>query len=168
MPNPMTDSFEGSLAALRPAPAGVGQASFYYRAGQVSRERAVRTWRLVGSTALALTLATAGFSAWRIHDAETRLAAAEARPIPTASAAPLEPALPPLPPSPSADEDLRPFSAPMVPPDAEDDMTPSEGASTLELRRNILTAGVTYLDAQSNRKLTRPKRNTDDTDQNPR
>ena len=168
MPHGLTDSFEGSLAALRPTPAGVGQASFYYRAGQVSRERAVRTWRLVGSAAVALTLATVVFSAWRIHDAETRLAVADARPIPTASAAPAEPALPPLPPSPSADEDLRPFSAPMVPPDAEDEMTPSEVAGTLELRRNILTAGVTYLDAQQRRVLTKSKRNTDDTDRNPR
>ncbi len=166
MPNRMTDSFEGNLAALRPA-AGVGQASFYYRAGQVSRERAVRTWRLLGGVAIALLLVTVGICAWRIRDAELRIADAEAKRIPTAAVAvPPEPI--PLPPSPSADEDLRPYAPPMSPPDADDDMTPGEVASTLELRRNILTAGLSYLDAQPKRSQTKPKRNTDDTDRNPR
>ena len=155
MPNRMTDSFEGNLAALRPA-AGVGQASFYYRAGQVSKERAVRTWRLLAGSAIALLLVALGICAWSLRDAEIRIAEAEAKRIPTATIA-VSPEPLPIPISPSADEDLRPYAAPMSLAEPVDDMTPGEVASTLELRRNILTAGLSYLDAQPKRGVSKAR-----------
>ncbi len=149
MPHRMTDSFEGSLAALRPAPAGVGQASFYFRAGQVSREHAVHVWQIVAGIAAVLLLTTVGICGWRIADAEARVAEAEAKRLPpTVIPVPAEMPIAQFPPNASADEDVRPYSPPLVPPAAEDGMTPGEIASALELRRSILTAGVSYLDAQ--------------------
>ena len=152
MPKRMTDSFEFRLAALRPAPAAVGQASFYYRAGQVSQERAVRRWQFVAAAAAILMTATVGLCGWRVAEAEARVADAEAkRVLPTVVAVPAEipPTLPPL--SASADDDLRPYAPPMMPPKLEAGPTSGEVASSLELRRNILTAGVSYLDAQPKR-----------------
>ena len=151
MSDQMTDSFEFKLAALRPAPAGVGQASFYYRAGQVSQERAVRRWQFVAAAAAILMTATVGLCSWRIAEAEARVAEAEAKRVPPTVVVPTEipPVVPPL--SASADEDLRPYAPPMVPPRPEAGPTSGEVASSLELRRNILTAGVSYLDAQPKR-----------------
>ncbi len=141
----LTDSFEHRLAALRPAPADVGQANFYFRAGQVSRDRRVRTWQIITGCTVAVLLATVGIFGWRLHEAETRVAEAERKqvPVPPTVRAVEIPILPP-----SADEDLRPYSPPMVPRAAERGPTPGEIASSLELRRNILTAGMSYLDAQ--------------------
>ena len=152
MPDRMTDSFEFKLAALRPAPAGVGQASFYYRAGQVSQERAVRRWQFIAAGAAILMTATVGLCGWRIADAEARVTEAEAKRVPpmvVSVPAEISPAVPPL--NASADEDLRPYAPPMVPPRPEAGPTSGEIASSLELRRNILTAGVSYLDAQPKR-----------------
>ena len=144
----MTDSFEGDLAALRPLPAA-GQASFYFRAGQVSRERSVRTWQRVAGGALALLLGTVGASFWRIADAEERASEAEAQRVrnPVVVRVPEE-----LAPSPSPqliEEDSRPYAPPMSPRVPDSDPTAAEMAATLELRKNILTAGTTYLDSQS-------------------
>ena len=150
MSDRMTDSFEFKLAALRPAPAGIGQASFYYRAGQVSQTRAVRRWQLVAAAAAILMTATVGLCGWRIAEAEARVADAEAKRVPpTVVSTEIPPAVPPL--SASVDEDLRPYAPPMVPPKPEVGPTSGEVASSLELRRNILTAGVSYLDAQPKR-----------------
>ena len=140
----LTDSFEHRLAALRPAPADVGQANFYFRAGQVSRDRQVRTWQILTGCTVAVLLATVGMFGWRVHEAEMRIAEAEMKPVPTPAVRPVE--IPILPPS--TDEDLRPYSPPMVPRATEPGPTPGEIASSLELRRNILTAGMSYLDAQ--------------------
>ena len=151
----MMDSLEHRLAALRPAPAGVGQASFYFRAGQVSRQRAMRTWQAIAGVAVALSLVALGTAGWRIQAAEARLAEAEARRPAVVVVAPVEPPTPYPPPSASAEEDLRPYSPPVAPCAPEDAPGPGEVASTLELRRSILTAGVSYLDAQP--KQTRSK-----------
>ena len=141
----LTDSFEHRLATLRPAPADVGQANFYFRAGQVSRDRQVRTWQIITGCMVAVLLATVGIFGWRLHEAEARIAEADIkRASPSPTFRPLEtPVLPP-----SVEEDLRPYSPPMVPRATEPGPTPSEIASSLELRRNILTAGLSYLDAQ--------------------
>ncbi len=151
MPNRVTDSFEIDLAALRPAPARVNQASFYFRAGQASRDRAVRTWQGLGGAALALMLAAVGLSYWRIADAEVRVAEAEARRTqnPVVVQAPVEVPAVPIPSPILIEEDSRPYAPPMAPPIEASDPTTAEVAATLELRRNILTAGTTYLDAQS-------------------
>ena len=145
MPDLLTDSFEHRLAALRPAPADVGQANFYFRAGQVSRDRQVRTWQILTGGTVAVLLITMGVFGWRVHEAEARLAEVEMKQVsPTSTARTVEtPASQPI-----ADDDLRPYSPPMVPRAAERGPTPDEIASSLELRRNILTAGVSYLDAQ--------------------
>ena len=148
----MTDSFEGDLAALRPLPAA-GQASFYFRAGQVSRERSVRTWQRVAGGALALLLGTVGASLWRISEAEARASAAEALRVshPVVVRIPAEvPA--PLPSPQSIEEDSRPYAPPMSPRAPDSEPTADEMAATLELRKNILTAGTTYLDSQSRKR----------------
>ncbi len=156
MPNRMTDSFEFKLAALRPAPAGIGQASFYFRAGQVSQERAVRRWQFLAAGAALLLTATVGLCGWRIADAEARVTEAEAKRVPPMVAAVPEEISPVVPSqSASTDEDLRPYAPPMVPPRPEAGPTSGEVASSLELRRNILTAGVSYLDAQPKRTQSR-------------
>ena len=151
MSNRVTDSFERDLAALHPAPASANQASFYFRAGQASRDRAVRTWQCIGGAALALMVAAVGLSFWRIADPEARVAETDAVRIPNPVIVPAPADLPSAPqPSPSfADEDTRPYAPPMTPRAIESDPTAAELAATLELRRNILTAGTTYLDAQS-------------------
>ena len=140
----MTDSFEGRLAALHPAPPSVDRSSFYFRAGQASRDRSVRTWQCIAGSALALMVAAVGLSFWRIAEVE-----AERVSHPVIVRLPAEP--PPTPaPSPSfVEEDTRPYAPPMASPLGADDPTAAEVAATLELRRNILTAGTTYLDAQS-------------------
>ena len=156
MPNGMTDSFEGNLAALRPAPATVNQASFYFRAGQVSRDRAVGTWQRIGGASMLLLFATVGVSFWRITEAEARATEAEAKrsqppliiPAPSVEAVVPSPAPSPV----FVDDDQRPYAPPMTPREPETSPTPSEVATTLELRRNILTAGTTYLDAQTKRR----------------
>ena len=144
MPNRVTDSFEIDLAALRPAPARANQASFYFRAGQASRDRAVRTWQCLGGTALALMLAVVGLSFWRISEVE-----AERLSHPVIVRLPAEPPPAPAPGPILVEEDTRPYAPPMAPPIEASDPTAAEVAATLELRRNILTAGTTYLDAQS-------------------
>lgn len=147
MPSILTDSFEHRLAALRPAPAGVAQANFYFRAGQVSRDRRVRTWQIVTGCTVAALLATVGMFGCRLHEAETRIAEGEMKQVPAPSTVhPLE--IPTVILPPSTDEDLRPYSPPMVPRATERGPTPGEIASSLELRGNILTAGMSYLDAQ--------------------
>ena len=141
----LADSFEHRLAALRPAPADVGQANFYFHAGQVSRDRQVRTWQILTGCTVAVLLLTVGLLGWRLHDAETRIAEVDMkRASPPPTFRPLETSVLP----PSVEEDLRPYSPPMVPRATEPSPTPGEIASSLELRRNILTAGMSYLDAQ--------------------
>ena len=148
----MTDSFEGDLAALRPVPAA-GQASFYFRAGQVSRDRAIRMWRCVAGATLALLLGTVGASFWRISDAEDRASEVMAQRVsnPVIVHVPVMPVAPP--PSPQLiEEDTRPYAPPMSPRVPDSEPTAEEMAATLELRKNILTAGTTYLDSQSRKR----------------
>jgi len=147
----MTDSFEGNLAALRPAPASVDRASFYFRAGQASRDPRVRIWQCIAGSALALLIATVCVGFGRFADAEARATEAEAQRTrnPIVIRVPAE-----VPPAPSpnpidSEDDDRPYAPPMSPGVPESEPTAAELAATLELRRNILTAGTTYLDSQS-------------------
>jgi hypothetical protein len=149
----MTDSFESDLAELRPTPASADRASFYFRAGQASRDRSVHTWQGVASAALVVLFAAAGVGYWRIADAEARVAEAEARRTqnPIVVQVPAEVPQTPAPSPILIEEDSRPYAPPMAPHPDADDPSAAEVAATLELRRNILTAGTTYLDAQSKR-----------------
>jgi hypothetical protein len=63
-PPPRRTAFEWSLAALRPADSGAERPSFLFKAGQASRERAVRFWRwvAVGSLALLAGVTAGGFA----------------------------------------------------------------------------------------------------------
>lgn len=152
MPRELNDSVEFQLAALRPAPANVGQANFYFRAGQASRDRTLRHWQRVVSGLIIALVAVAGYGGYRIHDSEKRFADALAgRPVESAKIG--EPPAPVIAVEPyqAIDEPTMPYSPPMVPASADEEPTPVEVADSLELRRKILTVGVTYFDLQQSK-----------------
>ncbi|MEO2088894.1 MAG: hypothetical protein ABGY75_05275 [Gemmataceae bacterium] len=71
--------FEWSLAALRPADSGAERPSFMFKAGQASRDGEVRFWRWAAVGCGLLLAAGAGAGGWLIADATRRAEVAEAR-----------------------------------------------------------------------------------------
>ena len=71
--------FEWSLAALRPADSGAERPSFMFKAGQASRDTEVRFWRWAAVGCGLLLAAGAGAGGWLIADATRRAEVAEAR-----------------------------------------------------------------------------------------
>jgi hypothetical protein len=79
MPPPRRSPFEWSLAALRPADSDAGRPSFMFKAGQASRERVVRFWRVLALGCLGALIGGGAMAFWTVVEAEHRAAVAEAR-----------------------------------------------------------------------------------------
>lgn len=154
-PDPPPDrrsAFEWSLTRLRPADPDVARPSFMFKAGQASREKAVRFWRLV-TAGLVVVLLVGGVAAFGVvTDEQQRTAAltqqraallAEQQAIRVLPpAVPLDvPTSTPTPtpaPRPAEANPALPRSATVV----TNDPTPADIASALERRRNILVGGL--------------------------
>jgi hypothetical protein len=138
--------FEWALAGLRPADADVGRPSFMYKAGQASREKAVRFWRWTAAGLVVLlvvgAVAATGLVAAERQRAEALVAEARAQQAALSQpkvVVPHEPA--PLPVEP-ADDRPRRTATPVAVLTPTDDPTPAEIAAALERRRNILVGGL--------------------------
>lgn len=146
-PSDRRTSFEWSLGGLRPADAGVGRPSFMYKAGQASREKAVRLWRWTAA-GLVVLLVVSGVASVGMVTAERQRAealVAEARAHQAAALQPIVTAPHSLPvPVPVEPPDDRPprTATPLAVATPSDDPTPTEIAAALERRRNILVGGL--------------------------
>lgn len=138
--------FEWSLAGLRPADPDVARPSFMFKAGQASRERAVRFWQCV-TAGLGVLIVVGGVAVFGVISAEQQRSAVQSeqraallaeqqavratpvRVVPLAPPSDLRPAetIPPLPRS----------TAVVI-----NDPSPADIASALERRRNILVGGL--------------------------
>ncbi len=137
----LTDPLAAALAKLRPAAAAAEKPAFLFRAGQASRDAVVRRWQAVTLLAAVALVASWAYGYVRYAELQQRAATVEAR-APESTTA-----LPPAPPTPA-----RPLvftvpdaTVPPTPPYYDPDPTPQELADALQLRRDILTAGLTLL-----------------------
>lgn len=150
-PNPPPDRrspFEWSLAALRPADAEVARPSFMFKAGQASREKAVRFWQLVAG-GLGVLIVVGGLAGFGLVQAEQQRATAIAVEGQAVRVQVVQPHVPPLEP---AEEPLSagptefllsvPPTSPRVRQTPHDRPSAAEVASALERRRNILVGGL--------------------------
>jgi hypothetical protein len=137
--------FEWSLAGLRPADPDVARPSFMFKAGQASREKAVRFWQCV-TAGLGVLFVVGGVAMFGVVSAEQQRAAAivehqqaiRVMPAPV-QVIPLVPGTAPAPePRPAESIPPLPRSATVV----TNDPTPADIASALERRRNILVGGL--------------------------
>lgn len=143
--------FEWSLAGLRPTDPDVARPSFMFKAGQASREKAVRFWQCV-TAGLGVLIVVGGVAVFGLVSAERQRAAViveqqaalsaeqQAR---RATPAPVQVEIPT--PSPSTDPQPTVESRPSVPRAATvvtNDPGPVGIAAALERRRNILVGGL--------------------------
>jgi hypothetical protein len=164
MPPPRRSPFEWSLASLRPVDSDAARQSFMYKAGQASRDGSVRFWRVIAVGCLVGLVGCGTLTFWTMRDAQERVAVAVAEA--KASAARLgngdraAGVLPP--PARNAAEGAtdwnlersegvgpgHPFPSetpiPLAPLATArgDTPTPRDIAAALQLRRDILTAGL--------------------------
>jgi hypothetical protein len=150
-PDPPPDrrsKFEWSLAALRPADAEVARPSFMFKAGQASRDKVVRFWRLVAG-GLAVLIVVGGVAGFGLVQSEQQRATAVTLDAQAARVQLLPPRAIPAP----AEDEVAPHlsteflvpappTSPRTRPSAPDRPSASEIASALERRRNILVGGL--------------------------
>jgi hypothetical protein len=131
--------FEWSLAALRPADADVGRPSFMFKAGQASRDRAVRFWQCVsaGLVVLMVASAIAAYGYGAASAVQHREATHENKPL-------LQPVTPFTSPVPDESTSTESFSRPSVAPFNAPTSTalPADILAALEHRRKILSGGL--------------------------
>lgn len=146
-PDPPPDRrtpFEWSLAALRPADADVARPSFMFKAGQASREKAVRFWRWVAA-GLAVLLVVGAVAAFGMVSAEQQRANAIVAEVRAAHAA-VQVTQPPTTPTTISAEPIvavppRPIPR-STPADVAASPAPAQVAAALDRRRNILVGGL--------------------------
>ena len=140
----LTDPLAAALAKLRPAPAAAEKPAFLFRAGQASRDAVARRWKWVAATAVVLLVGSWAVGVALFAEADRRLAVAEARAQELTATLP---AGPPVPPTPARPPVFAVPDAPVspTPPTYDPDPTPQELADALQLRHDILTAGLSLL-----------------------
>lgn len=140
----LTDPLAAALAKLRPAAAAAEKPAFLFRAGQASRDAVARRWKWVAGVAVALLVGSWAVGLAVIGEALRRTETAEAR-AQELTAAQL--AGPPAPPTPARPPVFAVPDAPVppTPPAYDPDPTPQELADALQLRHDILTAGLSLL-----------------------
>lgn len=136
--------FEWSLAGLRPSDPDVARPSFMFKAGQASREKAVRFWQCV-TAGLGVLIVVGGVAVFGLVSAEQQRAAVivERQQAMRVMPAPVQVEL--TAPAPSPEPRSVVESLPSVPRSASvvtNDPGPSDIAAALERRRNILVGGL--------------------------
>ena len=140
----LTDPLAAALAKLRPAPAAAEKPAFLYRAGQASRDAVVRRWQAVTLLAAVALVVSWAIGYVRYAELQQRAATAEARAQELTTALPAGPPVPPAPPTPPVFA-VPDAPVPPTPPAYDPDPTPQELADALQLRHDILTAGLSLL-----------------------
>jgi hypothetical protein len=136
--------FEWSLAGLRPAGPDVARPSFMFKAGQASRDKAVRFWQCV-TAGLGVLIVVGGVAVVGVMSSEHQRTATtveqQAKRIVPAPV-PVAPPPPSPDPRPTGETVETVASVPRPATLVTNEPTPADIAAALERRRNILVGGL--------------------------